>query len=245
MRSLLHKVANLCEILLLPGGLAQKIKHRDFHWKDYRMCLRLRGSGVKPSTIFDIGANRGQFAIGATGLFPEADVHCFEPGSVAFSKLKAEFQDNPRVKVHKIALGRSPGVTTLRVTSQDQSSSILPLHENHRVAYPEIVESRSEEVEVSTLTKEWEKLQPASPVLLKIDTQGFEMAVLEGAEDVLQKIQWVILETCTRPMYEGEALFGEINEWLSRRGFFFRGPVEIHFSGENQLCQFDALFERR
>lgn len=205
--------------------------------------MRLLESGVVPKTVLDVGANEGQFAIGALATFPKATIHCFEPGGNARERLTAEMQENNRVQIHGVALGQENGEAVLHVTSQDQSSSILSLHANHLDAYPDVTETRTENIRISTLSTEWGRLNPTSPVLLKIDTQGFEMKVLIGAEAVLSKIRWIVLETCTRPMYQGEKLFSEITAWLGERGFEFRGPVEIHFTPKGKMCQFDALFE--
>lgn len=244
MKPFIQKLANLCEIILLPGGLRLKIKHPRFHWRDYRMCLRLRSSGVNPACIFDVGANEGQFGIGALAAFPDASLRCYEPGKDAFSRLQATIGGQKNVSIVNAALGAEVGRSLLHVTTSDQSSSLLPLHENHRLAYPEIKEASQEEVEISTLEKEVSLVGLIEPALLKIDTQGFEMKVMAGAGRLLSRFRWILIETSTRPMYEGEALFEEATNWLKDRGFQFRGPMEIHFSPSGEACQFDALYER-
>lgn len=245
MRHFVEKLRNLCEILLLPRGLRLKFAHPNFHWRDYRMCLRLRAAGVDPVSIYDVGANEGQFAIGALEAFPSAVIHSYEPGREAFQRLKRGFVGNPRMRLANLALGESAGMAELRVTNTDQSSSLLRLHQHHIEAYPHVREIRTEEVRVSTLADEFRALAPARPVLLKIDTQGFELEVLRGSEAVLDRIDWIVLETSTVPMYSGEAVFAEVAAWLTGRGFSFRTPVEIHLTTGERPCQFDALFVRQ
>ncbi len=243
-KKLIEKLRNLTEILLLPDGLRLKLQHRNFHWRDYRLCLRLRASGVAPRSIFDVGANEGQFAIGALATFPAATIWSYEPGAGAFARLGAVLGNHPRMRLARKALGREEGEATLHVTTADQSSSLLELHANHLEAYPEVRELRQETVQVSTLKNEIERILPPEPVLLKIDTQGFEMQVLQGAGEALGRIRWIVLETATRPMYRDETLFSDISRWLGDRGFVFRGPLELHVNPAGRPCQFDVLFER-
>jgi FkbM family methyltransferase len=238
-----EKLRNLSEIALLPGGVRLKMRHRNFHWRDYRVCLRLKCLGVEPNAIFDIGANEGQFAIGALTAFPRAIIYCYEPGKHAFERLSAAFYGNPSVHLISKAVGQEEGQATLRVTSADQSSSILELHKNHIEAYPEVRELRQETVAVTTLDKEFERVGLTPSTLLKIDTQGFEFEVLKGAREVLSGVRWILFETATRPMYQGEVLFSDISSWLEQRGFSFVAPIELHVNSEGRLCQFDVLFE--
>lgn len=241
----LEKLRNLCEILLLPKGWRLKARHRNFHWQDYRLCLRLKASGVAPRSIFDVGANEGQFAIGALAAFPGARVISYEPGGLAFARLERALAGYPDIEFVNKAVGSAEGEATLRVTNADQSSSLLELGRGHLEAYPEIKETRQETVPVTTLESEFRRIAPDKPVLLKIDTQGFEMQVLRGAGQALGEIRWIVFETTTEPMYRDEVLFGEIAAWLAERGFAFRAPVALHMSPAGRTCQFDALFERR
>jgi FkbM family methyltransferase len=242
-----RKLSNLGEILQLPGGWGWKRKIHNFHWKDYRMCLRLRQSGISPSTIIDVGGNEGQFTLGARLSFPEAEIHVYEPGKEAFGRMEKLLSTHgleAGIHLHRKALGDREGKATLRVTNHDQSSSMLALHANHLAAFPEVKEDRTEEVTMGTLEKEIEKMAPKGPILLKIDTQGFEMSVLKGAGAALSKVSWVLLETATRPMYEDEVLFPTIMDWMAKQGLTFVGPVEVNCPAHTGPVQFDALFAR-
>lgn len=240
----IEKLRNLAEILLLPGGLRLKLRHQNFHWRDYRLNLRLKASGVAPACIFDVGANEGQFAIGALAAFPGARIISYEPGIGAFTRLRQSLASHPGVELINKAVGSDTGEAVLHVTNADQSSSLLELGRGHLETYPEIKETGQETVVVTTIEEELGRIAPNGPILLKIDTQGFEMQVLRGAGSALESIQWIVLETATQPMYRGEVVFGEIETWLRERGFVFLGPVELHVNPAGKPGQFDALFER-
>jgi len=241
---LVEKLRNFAEILLLPGGLRLKLRHKNFHWRDYRLCLRLKAIGVDPRCIFDVGANEGQFAIGALATFPQARIISYEPGGHAFARLKNAMAGNSAVKLVNKAMGSEEGKAMLHVTNADQSSSLLELGSEHRCAYPEIKEIRQEAVCITTFEREFFRVSPPEPILLKIDTQGFEMQVLRGTGQVLERIRWIVFEAATQPMYYNEVVFDELAAWLRARGFLFRGPLELHVNPAGKPCQFDVLFER-
>ena len=244
LSKLLCKISNLCEIATLPNGLQLKLHHRNFHWRDLRMCTRLKAAGVDPVTIFDVGANIGQFALGCSIVFPAAIIYSFEPVMAAYERLSHLAKLYPSIQPRHKALGAHQGKAKIRVTSSTQSSSFLPLHTNHILAYPDVKEERTEEVVVSTLTEEITDLRAPQPALLKLDTQGFESQVLRGAGENLRYFDWILLETSTKPMYQGEVLFAQICEILETKGFRFETPVEIQFTPEGSPAQFDALFTR-
>jgi FkbM family methyltransferase len=243
-KNVIEKLSNLTEIILLPSGLKLKLKHKNFHWREYRMCLRIRSCGVHPKCIFDVGANEGNFAIAAREVFPKARLILYEPGNSAFARLQKALGEMSRIELYNKALGSELGEANLRVTNADQSSSLLELGRAHLEAFPEIFEVKQETVSVTTFEREFQRIFPESPILLKIDTQGFEMQVLQGAGLSLGLVDWIVLEASSQPMYKGEVIFLEIAKWLEERGFQFIGPIELNFDSTRRPCQFDALFTR-
>jgi FkbM family methyltransferase len=229
---------------MLPGGLRLKLSQPAFYWGDFQMVLGLRAAQIEPKTIFDVGANRGQFGLAAAAAYPQAEIHCYEPLPRPYKELARAFRSNPRVHCHPLALADRQGTAQIRVASQDQSSSLLPMHANHHRAYPHITEGEPTEISLTTLEDEIQRIQPVGPILLKIDTQGYEWPVIQGAGAAISKIQWLLLETSTQPMYEGEVLFEELGQRLSGLGFRFLFPAEIHRNLEGAPDQFDALFAR-
>lgn len=240
----LQKISNLCEILQLPSGFSLKRTEPAFDFAVLRLCARLKDAGVIPNVVFDVGANTGQFALSATTVWPGAVIFSYEPVASSFGKLQNLSNRYPKIHPISAALGKMPGKEPIHVTSQPQSSSFLELHENHKGAYPHVVEQAVEVVDVRTLAEEVSRLAPGTPALLKLDVQGFESEVIRGGMGALGVFQWVVLETSTRPMYEGEVLFDDIKSQLSDQGFRFETPLEIHFAANGAPAQFDALFKK-
>jgi hypothetical protein len=82
-------------------------------------------------------------------------------------------------------------------------------------------------------------------ILLKIDTQGYEKHVLEGADRALRSIQTLQIEMSIVPLYRDEMLFPQMVDWLAQKGFQLVA-LEPGFSNActGQLLQVDGMFHR-
>jgi hypothetical protein len=80
--------------------------------------------------------------------------------------------------------------------------------------------------------------------LLKIDVQGYEKFVLEGAQAILKKTHYLIIEVNFISHYEGDILFPELHELLSASGFFLQNLSEPHFGHRNggRITWLDAIY---
>jgi FkbM family methyltransferase len=244
-RALIRKTQRLLDILSIPNGLLLKYREEAFSPQDMKMCLALAKSGVNPTTVFDVGANIGQFALAASETWPDASIISYEPVDSAFKSLEHLAKKRTTIQPRQMALGNKPDRKPILVSTQTQSSSFLPFHANHQKLYPTVSQSSQLTVDVSTISDELSKLTVSGPMLLKLDVQGYEFNVLEGARECLKSFQWILFETSSRPMYEGEKPFSSIADLLISHGFQFETPVQIHFSGSGAIGQFDALFTRR
>ena len=240
---ILTKIRNLCEIASHPESIRLKLKDPALDLATFRLCLRLRNQGINPSVIFDVGANAGQFAIAATTIWPSARILSYEPQHAIFRLLEAKAKEYPRIEPRNMALGaKTEADALMHITNQPASSSMLPLGEGHKQAEPGVSEVRIEHVQVSTLEDEIGKNTADGSSLLKMDVQGFEQSVLIGARDKLRFFNWIVFETSCFPLYKGETTFENLSKWLRERDFSFYGPLDIHFTKEGRLRQFEVLF---
>lgn len=239
-----RRLKNLLDLMILPSGFHLKFAEPSFNQANLEVCVRLQKAGVRPMGIVDVGANIGQFAVAATTVWPEARIWSFEPNPAAYDSLCAAAKRHPNILPMNLALGEIQGTIPFRITSANQSSSFLQLHKNHLEEYPDVVETKTISVPVSTLNVQDSSLFSSRPSLLKLDVQGYEKSVLAGAGDSLQNFQWILLETSTRPMYEGETLFTEMLKYLEQKGFRFISPVHLNHTESGKFAQFDALFEK-
>jgi FkbM family methyltransferase len=142
--------------------------------------------------VVDVGANAGVFTLMASKLVgSEGSVHAFEPSPRDRDRLLANISANAisNVKVNAAALGRGPGKAVLSVSAAD--------HPGHNTvggfAYSDDVRAYSVEVEVTSLDDFAQANQLTRLDLLKIDVEGSETAVLQGARESLRKFRPVIV----------------------------------------------------
>jgi FkbM family methyltransferase len=212
----------------------------------HRMISSLMRQGISPKTVIDVGANVGQFAVACKRIFSGATVHSFEPLPECAAKLKQNVAKLAGVRVYAIALGEQSGEVVFHVNSHSHSSSILALGDRHRRAFPHAREMHTIKVPVSTLDLEMKSIPLEGPVLLKLDVQGYEPQVLEGATETLKRVDYVLLEASFRPMYEGERTFMEIARTMEEREFEFLRPIAwLNDPRTGEVLQADALFARR
>jgi len=208
------------------------------------MLSALKRQTIKPNTIIDVGANVGQFAVASAKLFPDVSVHSFEPLPDCVIQLQKNVKRLNNIKVYPFALGDAEGEVEFHVNQHSHSSSILPLAESHRIAFPEAQEKETISVKVSTLDDVFSSIELKSPVLLKLDVQGYEAQTLRGGLKTLQRIDYVILEASFKPMYEGEMLFMDMVRLMEEYGFRFLRPVGwLSHPKNGEILQMDALFK--
>lgn len=216
-----------------------------FSLTSFRMVSSLVQQGVISKTVLDVGANVGQFAVACAKIFPGVAIHSFEPLPHCLEQLHRNVARLDRVHVYPVALGAGDGEVIMHVNSHSHSSSVLALGERHRRAFPEAKEIQTIRVPMSTLDRELRSVSLESPVLLKLDVQGYEPQVLNGASETLRRVDYVLLEASFRPMYEGEETFMEIARMMEDRGFEFLRPVSWLGDPTNgEILQMDALFAR-
>ena len=237
---------DLVKALLQPGGASAFLKWKPFSVTSFRVLKRLTASEIPFKTIIDGGANVGQFARAALETFPEARIISFEPLPDVAEKLGKNLADSKdRVRIVNSAVGRKKGEINIYRNAHSHSSSVLPLHENHRKAFPEALATGKLKVSITTLDLAIKKEQLQGPVLLKLDLQGYELEALRGAIKTLSKVKAVLLETSVKPMYKGEPSFAEIDKFLKRKGFRFEKALDYLRDGHGNVLQMDALFLKK
>lgn len=213
------------------------------------MVRELRAPWVQAlgiATVLDAGANIGQFATAARAAFPAARIVSFEPLPDCFAQLRRRFRRDARFQARQLALGARNEERELQRSAYSPSSSLLPMDDRHRAAFPSTAATTAVRVPVRRLDDELQGLDLAAPILLKLDVQGAEMEVLEGARGTLERCSLVLLEASLRRLYVGEALFADVQAYLGGAGFTLAGLAgSLRDPRDGRMLQVDAMFERR
>lgn len=198
-------------------------------------------------TVLDVGANDGGYAQGILDAGFRGRVLSFEPLEDAHRRLQTRAHRNPRWLVApRMALGAANGTVALNVAGNSTSSSILPMRAEHERSAPQSRYVGKELVPLARLDLvKHPAIDAAQAIHLKIDTQGFEMPVLEGATGLLPRIRGLQLEMSLVPLYEGQVLFRELFDWVTGQGFDLHGVLPGFSDQETgRMLQMDGVFFR-
>ena len=203
----------------------------------------LRHQGV--DLVLDVGAATGSYALELRKHGYTGPIVSFEPLAAPYASLARAAAADPSWQAFPLALGAQPGEATINVAANSDSSSLLPMLDRHRQAATHAQYVGTEQITVSTLDAEWHRLPAASRPFLKIDTQGFEAQVLDGASTVLPHVVGVQLEVSFVPLYEGGMLYDQAFARMQTAGFVPMG-VDVAFKDpeSSQLLQADVVFFR-
>lgn len=197
--------------------------------------------------VLDVGANSGQFARKLRSLGYAGRMVSFEPLSSAHRELEKTACRDPLWTVHdRCAIGALDGEAVINIAGNFQSSSILPMLESHVSAAPGSAYVGAEKAPLFRLdTAAPPYLEKSRKPFLKIDTQGYEWHVLDGAGAVLPRIAGVLCELSLIPLYEGQHLWLDVIKRLEDEGFTLWAIFE-GFSDRKigRTLQVDALFFR-
>jgi FkbM family methyltransferase len=233
VRSLLHRV----------GFDVVRYNPDRFHELRRPMLLRARAIGL----VLDVGANDGQYAENLRACGYQGRIVSFEPLASAYSELERRAAAVPQWATHRIALGDKAGTATFHVAGNSSSSSLLAMAPRHVTSAPESAYVAEEQVEICTLDQVASELaEPGERIWLKLDVQGYELAVLRGADQILDQVDVVETELSLVELYEGQALLEDVMAHLTERNFgawFFDPVFRDPESGE--LLQVDGIFARR
>jgi FkbM family methyltransferase len=174
-----------------------------------RRKLLVRHYGIK--TVLDVGANIGQFAVHMKrDIGFDGRIISFEPMTSAFVTLKQRATKDPQWQAHQFGLGDANKRMRFNISRNSLSSSLLPALPSLLSAAPDAMKVGEEEIEVRTLDSVFDSLACQAPIYLKMDVQGFERKVLDGAKHALEHIDTIQLEMALTPVYVGASGFLEI-----------------------------------
>jgi FkbM family methyltransferase len=203
----------------------------------------IRQAGIR--TVLDVGAHRGEFSSAVRALLPKAQIYAFEPLPDCCAEVARRFGTAGTLQAFPVAIGAVHDRITLWRSSYPKSSSVLPMAELHKDSFPWSAGNTPLTVEMRALDEYLEQLKLAEKVLLKIDVQGYEAQVLNGAKELLKRVAYVLLEVSFQPLYEGQGAFAEIHTFLQSAGFSYSGNLEQLLSPlDGSVLQADALFVR-
>jgi len=199
------------------------------------------------TTVFDVGANVGQYAQNLRKGGFKGRILSFEPLAQNHRDLEQLSGTDPKWTIApRMAVGAEDGEVQINVSQNNDMSSILPVADAMLEALPKSRIVATEAVPLRTLDSLFDNhVQAGEKVFVKVDTQGFEMAVLEGAVKtmVAGRIAGWQLELSLIPLYTGEQTSDAITAWLKEKGYQTHFIIPGYFSKKlMRQLQIDSVF---
>jgi FkbM family methyltransferase len=198
-------------------------------------------------TIFDIGANEGQFALEVKRFLPAVNLYSFEPLKDVYEQLLKNTRSLETCYSANIALGDINGQKKIKRSEFSPSSSLLEMNNIHRDNFPYTARTWEEEIEIRRLDDfvSTEHIVIESELLIKLDVQGYEDRVIRGGIDTFRQARVVISEVSFQPLYKGQLVFDELYSILKGIGYFCQGFYEIEYDLKTGIPLFaDGIFTK-
>jgi FkbM family methyltransferase len=223
------------------------LRHRYYKFlsdkENYPELLRQNGNGNRNEVlIFDIGANIGDSAIAFRKQFPSAIIHSFEPFQAIFEHLERNTRKFD-IHCHRLALGSEIGDRTVR-----RESASPYFRENSTLKQPDSATPQDliETIHLATLDAFCEQNGIQRIDILKTDTEGSDLQVIQGASKLLTNgsVLNVVSEVTLSSSDNAHTNFFALIDWLRQYGFAPYSIYDVCHDAAGQVLYFNSLFKR-
>ena len=200
---------------------------------------------LRINCVIDVGAHVGEYGRKLRKYGYGGRIVSFEPVAENFERLREARDGNWHA--HDLALGSRNDTSEIHVSRDTALSSFLPPAEPFNARWRAVLEiEQRETVEVRTLDSVFDDAVQglAEPrVFLKLDTQGWDLEVLRGAEECLPRILGLQSEVSVLPIYDGMPGYLDAIRELTDRGFDLSGIYPVSYHGMS-VVELDVVLIR-
>ncbi len=242
IKTLVQKLARSLGYEIVPMW-----RMEDLHFTGH---LRQMFGMLNIKVVLDVGANTGQYRdflrnhVGFDGC-----IVSFEPVPELVATLRERASGDANWHVYPWALGSSNTEAMINVMQRSQFSSFLTPENSMQPAFSDVnVVERQERVEIKRLDSVYETITAALPsggVYLKMDTQGCDLDVVEGASGILDRIAMLQTEVSVLPIYSDMPDYHTSLTTLSALGFDVTGMFPVSRDEYLRLIEFDCVMLNR
>ncbi|HZX48791.1 MAG TPA: FkbM family methyltransferase [Nitrospirota bacterium] len=196
--------------------------------------------------VLDIGASEGCFGQKLRNSGYKGRIISFEPLTDAYETLLRVSGNDQLWQTVNTAIGNYNGDALINVSGRRTSSSILQMLPSHVEAAPESRYITKEQVQIRCLDSILDDLSTRNNrIYIKIDVQGYERSVLQGAAEMLKITSVVEVEVSMIPLYEGSILHAEMIKELDNLGFYLISWEDVFTDPQTgYVLQSDCIFAR-
>ena len=196
---------------------------------------KLKNKGYFPDTILDIGAYHGSWTDNMLRIYNNSNYYLFE--AIDYPELK-RFEYNNNINTFNILLNDK--IEEVNWYQMKNSGDSIFREKTHHFKNCEIIKRQT--IDLNTFFSSNKLLENAKNILIKIDCQGAEIPILKGATDLLERIDFIILEIPLFGKYnEGVPNFLEHISFMDKIGFVTYDIIDNHYINDFNV-QVDVLF---
>jgi len=194
---------------------------------------RMKMLNINVDTIIDIGAAEGTWTADALKLWPSAAYELIEPLTEQKAKLEQLKLLHPKVNYHLAVAGETPGEVYLNISPDLDGSGVYGKESDNTRKVPVIT--------IDDIVKN----RPGN-FIIKFDTHGYELPILNGAKETLKKASLLIIEVYGFRISPTCLLFHELTAHLDTLGFRMIDIVgTLRRKSDNAFWQADAFYLRK
>lgn len=222
-----------------------RVRERGFLNKNATDDLAARLAVPSP-VIVDVGANKGDTVARFVETFPTAGIWALEPHPDTFAGMAQRFAGNPHVRPRRLALSSRAGTSTMHSYSNAAINALSPIAPGAEgLIDGSVVASAAVEVALQSLRQFCVDEGLERIDILKLDTQGHELEILQGERELLRsgKVRFILVELLFSPLYATQARAGEVIGLLESCGFKLFDFYDFVYDERSGLKWGDALLE--
>ncbi len=203
--------------------------------------------------IFDIGAHKGETIKFFLKNFEFEKIYSFEPIPETFELLKKNINLLDNFKKKKIvlensAVGSAETKISIKQMVESSSSTIRDINQNSKYFNKKkklLYFSKDDffkKIDVNQITlNKYTKINSIEKIdFLKIDTEGYELDVLIGLENKIEKVRFILFEHHYHDMIKKNYTFSDINYFLLKNNF-----IQIYKSKMPFRKTFEYIYEKK
>ena len=217
----------------LTNYLKNKLRKMDMMPQSFdNILLNLKQRGIFANTVIDIGASDGRWSNEVLKVFPEANFLLIEANNIHKNGLDKFIDKNKNVEYVLAAAGDTLG--HVYFNNKDPFGG-LAMHEK--------TDEASIEIPMITVDYCVGEKKLIGPFLLKLDTHGFEIPILNGASKMLKETNIIVIEVYNFKIAEDSLLFYEMCDYMRKLNFRCSGLIDVSYRPkDNFLWQMDLIF---
>ena len=210
------------------GSLGYEIQKKGFS-NNFEVLAKLINK-TENINIFDVGANEGRWIDSVNEFFKKPNIHAFEPSEKEFQILKEKYSEERNIVLNNFALGEVEDEQYFNINYKgglnsfydvNQNTNWFRRQQNNKKVFNENFTLKKEKVSINTIDNYLKSKNIEFIDIVKIDTQGYEPKVLEGALNALKskKIQTILAEIIISDIYKSNVSFFELEKNLINNGY--------------------------